>query len=346
MEATFIMNNKKTLCLVAGRSGGHIIPCLTLAEKYLQQKQYTAFIFFTSKKNLDHRIIANYSCIDQIISLSLENIPYKQPWKYPLYIISFLWSCFVSIYRLWEIKPEKIISTGGYIALPVCIAGRLLKIPIELWELNAIPGKSALLLARFSTTINTCFKEAQHYFPFATCTMNEYPIRFEKHSSLSNKTFTKPIIILILGGSQGSQFLNTLMQKWLITAHDLFSHIHIIHQTGNNFLDAVKKFYRDNDISADVFDFDDQLYQYYQQATIVICRAGAGTLFETVFFKKPCITIPLETKQTNHQYANACSLAEQYPNIITVFRQHDIDVNSASFFSTLRNYITKAIETA
>ncbi len=218
-------------------------------------------------------------------------------------------------------RPERIITTGSSVAIPVCIAGWVLNIPIELFELNTHPGKTMRFLATFAQTIRHCFVTTRDFFPRHHCTLTDYPVRFAIHSSNNQLTAfeKKRTTVFIHGGSQGSQQLNLLMQKLLTEHPSLAKKIQIIHQTGAHPTE-VKKQYDMLHIPAHVFRYEDTLEDYYCRADLVICRAGAGALFETLFFQKKCITLPLMATAHNHQLKNAQAMAHEYPHLFQVAR--------------------------
>jgi UDP-N-acetylglucosamine--N-acetylmuramyl-(pentapeptide) pyrophosphoryl-undecaprenol N-acetylglucosamine transferase len=237
-------------------------------------------------------------------------------------------------------RPKKIISLGGYISMPVCFAAFILRIPIELFELNSSPGKAIKFLAPFAKTIYICFSKAAENLPRKKCKIKDYPLRFsctqknKKTSEKSNKT-----TILILGGSQGSITINTIFKKWLLENKKIHNNISIIHQTGTNDKTNWKAFYKKLQIPAISFCFKKNIKKYYQDSDIIICRSGAGTLFETIFFKKKCITIPLETINTSHQVDNAREIVKLYPKLVTMIRKNDIDENNKKFFHLLNKIV-------
>ena len=84
-----------------------------------------------------------------------------------------------------------------------------------------------------------------------------------------------------------------------------------------------------------MFDFCTDLSPYYQQADIIIARAGAGTLFEIVTFQKQCIIIPLEIKQTLHQRDNALAIAKEYPHLCTVIAEKEALQDHTLLYKTI-----------
>ena len=232
---------------------------------------------------------------------------------------------------------------GGLISIPVCLAGKLLRIPIELYELNVEPGKAVNFLSKFVSKINICFDETEKYFPFKKCNLVSYPIRFsESEKKLSKLEAIKKInlsedkkTILILGGSQGSVFINNLFKDFILQNNNINNKIQVIHQTGSDKFDW-ELLYKENLICAITFDFSDNIEQYYLAADIVVCRSGAGSLSEILFFQKKCITIPLEINSNNHQLLNAKSLEKKHPDLFCVLRQSDVTKNPNLFSEKIK----------
>ncbi len=323
---------KITTAFVAGRSGGHIIPALTLAEALVQKNSAHHILFFSAATALDRKIVATSANIHAHITLAVGNIPYKNPFKWPLYVYQMIKATATSYRLLKKNKPECVISMGGYISLPVCLAAWSLKIPIDLFELNVEPGQATKFLAPLATRILTCFEETKQFLPSTKCQYQEYPVRF----SLAQRTSTKQQaceqlsilpskkVILVLGGSQGSLFINNYVKEWVKLSEDV-QNLYFLHQIGEqDNAEQWQNWYGQHNIQAQVFVYNHDMALLYAAADLVICRSGAGTLFETVAFNKQCITIPLETASNNHQVANALAMQKKYKKLITVVRQHTI----------------------
>lgn len=319
-----------TLCFVAGKSGGHLLPCITQAEKIIQADPTSKIYLFSSGTDLDVKIMQKHMKIEHYIPACLDSIPYKKPWLFPLFIYNLAAYFINSIYKLSSIKPEKIISFGGLNSIPVCLAGKLLGIPFELYELNVEPGQSINFLSYFTDTIHICFTQTAEYFKNKKCILSPYPIRFtdndrvyDKQSLLNTWNLSEDRkTIVILGGSQGSVFINQAIKNCLMNK-DIANKVQIIHQTGIHDQDNYKEFYESHDIPAVVFAYNEQLQNFYNLADLIICRAGAGTLFEVDFFCKPCIIIPLQTDLNDHQLKNAYAMENMRPEKFKVVLQDD-----------------------
>jgi UDP-N-acetylglucosamine--N-acetylmuramyl-(pentapeptide) pyrophosphoryl-undecaprenol N-acetylglucosamine transferase len=231
---------------------------------------------------------------------------------------------------------------GGYISLPVCVAARCAGVPIEIYELNAVPGKATKYLAPLATTIHTCFDQAQSFLPSTKCTSTAYPMRFALQSPIDKIELLKQLnftptrtTILITGGSQGSVFINKAILQWLKFNEYTRPRIQIIHQTGPTDTTNWKEIYNEYEIPALTFSYQDTMETYYHLADIIICRAGAGSLFEAMYLRKKTIVIPLTTRSTSHQKDNARAMQKAYPDLCTVVLESDIKKNNMTFFSAI-----------
>lgn len=326
---------KPILC-VAGRSGGHIIPCLTYAESIKKPEQQLVIV--TSRGKLDATIAQNFESIKEHLTLPLENVP-RSLVRFPLFLFQLIRSTFSSLYYLIKHRPAVIVTTGGYIAIPVCLMGKLLRIPVELFELNVIPGKAIKFLAPVANTVHTCFATTNQFikkgtlgsYPIKQACFKEQPTKEQLIQELGFEPNRKTI--LILGGSQGSQALNTLFAEMVIRNRP--ESWQIIHQVGNHDPEQLKLLYKEYGLPAHVFSFDHHLERFYGVADLVICRSGAGTLFETLHFKKQCITIPLQAATTSHQKDNAQAFVQEHPTFFRMLEQTLLEQNPQLFYESV-----------
>jgi UDP-N-acetylglucosamine--N-acetylmuramyl-(pentapeptide) pyrophosphoryl-undecaprenol N-acetylglucosamine transferase len=322
------MTHKK-ICFVAGGSGGHIIPCITMAYQTRLTEPETSFMIFTGNTELELAIIKASTTPIQHFKLRFKAPPYSRFYWLPVWFTTFFAAIIKSFSLLIRHKPTEIITTGSHIALPVCIAAWFLRIPITVYELNVEPGKTTSFLAPFATTIKVHFPSTCAAFSKKKCILAPYPVKFTEKDKQHDTAFLREKlgiapskkVVLVLGGSQGSIFLNSIMPHMFSTHPALKEVVHVVHQTGAVDPTDWRHWYYDRGISAHVFAYSNEILMWYLIADLIMCRSGAGTLAEAVFFEKPCITIPLETKSTNHQLANALAYQELYPETLKVIRQ-------------------------
>jgi UDP-N-acetylglucosamine--N-acetylmuramyl-(pentapeptide) pyrophosphoryl-undecaprenol N-acetylglucosamine transferase len=316
---------KKHICFVAGKSGGHILPCLTMAHHIKHDHASTTITLISTNTELD-RTLAQHPNIDYALHINLNNVP-RTIFAYPLFLLRLTRAFFISLHHFIRQRPQKLISTGGYISIPAVLAARILRIPVELWELNVTPGKAMKLLAPIAQKTYVCFRETIPTLKNAC--YKPYPIRYgiqDKYSPTSCITSLNldptRITLFIIGGSQGSHELNHLIKNFVANHTRYHSIIQIIHQTGNDDHEIIRTFYTSHNIPSITFSYQDKLATIFNAAGIIISRAGAGTLAEIAFFEKQCIVVPLITKHNNHQLYNARAYVNEHAPFFVCAHSH------------------------
>lgn len=328
------------VAVVAGGSGGHITPGITLARARALQFQDCHVMLFATGRSFDQAIRTAHGDDIKVVQLALGDAP-KSVGAYPLFCAQLAWSFMQSFVQLIRCRPRELIVMGGYISIPVCLAAWCLRIPRTVYELNAVPGKATRFLAPFASTIHVCFQAAAKYFPAKKTRVVDYPIRFKKPTCSpeeAKKALGLPLdkkTILILGGSQGSTFLNSAFLSCVRTHQDLQKHLSVIHQTGKTTADY-QTAYDQLSVPARVFDYHHDLSLHYQAADIIMCRAGAGTIFEALFFEKTCILVPLEIPGNDHQVHNAQAICAAYPEHCVCIRQRQLADSTELLAQALR----------
>ena len=207
---------------------------------------------------------------------------------------------------------KAVFSVGGYSAAPASFGAILSGTPLFIHEQNAHIGSLNKILKPFSKRFFNTFLYGDPY-PVEDIFFDTARVRKELKT------------IIFLGGSQGAVAINDLA---INIAKDLNSKgIKIIHQTGKRDFERIKKFYLENNIDADVFDFHSNLYEKIQKADFAISRAGASTLFELVANQIPTLFIPYPYAAGDHQYHNAKFLEDK--NAGYVIRQNKISPKKA-----------------
>lgn len=349
--------NPKPLFVVAAGSGGHILPALELAKRWHLDNPGQPIIFFTGTSPLEQSIADTQDYISQIKTFSIDTFAVKKVWRYPKITLQVLAAIIKSFYYVIHCRPSQVISTGGLLAIPLSIAARIAGCKVYVHELNVLPGKAVTFLLPWITTLFVCFEKTKHHCRFLgkdfsyKCVYQEYPVRFsltdkqvshqEIIANINTLLTVAPyfdhtrITLLLLGGSQGSVGLNTLLKKYVIGHPEMYTRLQIIHQTGAPDRAGWDDFYRSRNIPALTFVFSERIAQYYALADVLISRAGAGSMFEALFFAKQSIIVPLVASSTSHQIDNAVELASVHPTLFTVIDQQEAMRNQALFDQAL-----------
>jgi UDP-N-acetylglucosamine--N-acetylmuramyl-(pentapeptide) pyrophosphoryl-undecaprenol N-acetylglucosamine transferase len=235
---------------------------------------------------------------------------------------------------LKEQKPDIVVSKGGFVALPVCIAARKLKIPIVAHESDCSFGLANKIILKLCNTMCVNFKNLEEKNNKCVYTG---PI-FSKEFYTESKDYSNLIIdkakltILIVGGSLGSKFINEQVYNSLLKLKEKFN---IIHITGKGNL----KHKSHGNYNA--MEMSDNIVNLYNIADFVIARSGAGVSAECFFKNLPMLLIPLENKSTRgDQVLNA----EYYKNIGVAEIVHEKELESSTLYEKVLNFASRLHE--
>jgi UDP-N-acetylglucosamine--N-acetylmuramyl-(pentapeptide) pyrophosphoryl-undecaprenol N-acetylglucosamine transferase len=199
---------------------------------------------------------------------------------------------------------------GGYSSFPVCIAASILRIKFVIYENNLILGKANKYLLPFAKKIFVAYKDLEGVSEKHKEKVIEIgnivreQIINSTTDNLNSKNFDS-IKILVLGGSQAARvFADELPEIFVKLKKSKFS-IKIYQQCQKNQNENLSNFYKKNSIDYELFNFKENIIDYYLKANLVITRSGASALGELLNIKIPFISIPLPSSADNHQYKNA-----------------------------------------
>ncbi len=208
------------------------------------------------------------------------------------------WQAFFTILKF---KPDVILSAGGFVSVPVALAGWLLYVPVIIHQQDVHPGLANKLMAPFSTKITVALDISLKNFSKKKTVLVGNPIRQglrNKEYGLSNKKleFNNNLpILLVTGGGTGALAINKLIWESL---DELTKFCNIIHLTGKN--KNNNKIINNNYKN---FEFlKNEMFDAINTANLVISRAGMSSLTELAYLKKPVIIIPIPN---SHQEDNA-----------------------------------------
>ena len=197
-----------------------------------------------------------------------------------------------------KLKPEVIFSKGGFVSVPVVIAGKLTNTPVIIHESDVTPGLANKLALPFAEQIFTVFKETLQHLPTEKATCTGSVIRPELFTGTKEKglriggfTGEKPVI-LIMGGSQGSVAINEAVRTNL---SELLPNFDILHLCGKGKVDPLLsdlKGYKQLEYVTE------ELPDLLEATDYIISRAGSNSIFEFLALRKPMLLIPLSQQQS------------------------------------------------
>ncbi|MEX0594477.1 MAG: UDP-N-acetylglucosamine--N-acetylmuramyl-(pentapeptide) pyrophosphoryl-undecaprenol N-acetylglucosamine transferase [Patescibacteria group bacterium] len=302
------MKKDGVIVLVGGGTGGHIFPLVAIGEE-LQGKN-VPFVYIGSENSLEQRIITAHRW--NFISV---NAGKWRRYVSPLSIINNLVDIsniirgfFQAVRILRKIDAQLVISKGGYVALPVLYAARVVGCPVIVHESDSVMGVANKIGSKFAVKVLTAFDVA--VFPNADRRFQKVgiPVRrsLRQSATLRSPKKVRPLI-LVLPGSQGSTAINQYIKQSL---HLILAKYDIVHLTGekdySTFVEIKKHLPPDLSTRYKPYSFiDRELPYYYQSADLIIARSSATTAAEAALFSKPLYLIPLPGSANDHQQENA-----------------------------------------
>lgn len=309
-------NKKKKFKIVftGGGSGGHIFPLVAIIRQMKKIDQDNRFVYYYIGPR--DALALSYlpkEGVKMLTTLGGKIRRYFSIWNIVDIFFRIPASFILSFFYLFFTSPDLVFSKGGFGSFPTVVWSLLMQIPLFVHESDMVMGKANRFGARWALEVFTSFpssKDSQKRYINVGNPIRTNILEGEKEVSrkalgiLSNKP-----VILILGGSQGAQQINSVVLEVL---QPLLEQFEVIHHCGQKHFDQIRtmakiavdqKFWR----SYHPYPFLEEweTINAYQAADLIIARAGSGTIFEIAALGKPSIIIPLANSAANHQIKNA-----------------------------------------
>lgn len=297
-----------TVIFCGGGTGGHVFPSLAVAQKLREKYADSKILFLGKKGKLEEYLAAknNFAFRD----IACCQFPEKSIADFFKFILKTLTGTISSLKIILKEKPDFIIGSGGYVSIPGITAGLLTGKKIYLLEQNVIPGKANKIFAFFARKIFTGLPVPGKMTLHDKWVYTGNPLRINlqlvsKDSALKRfGMHEKPFCIGIMGGSQGASGINDIIPE-AISLMKNKDKIQVIHIAGRKYADAVMKKYCSFEIDARVFEFIDDIENFYSAIDVIISRSGALALAEISYYRLPALLIPFPFAAQDHQKVNA-----------------------------------------
>jgi len=310
------------ILFTGGGTGGHFYPIIAVAEAVNEEVRVRKLLepqmYYAAPDPYDREML-----VGQNITFVPTSAGKMRRYFSVLNVIDYIktgWGVLRSIIRVFFLYPDVVFGTGGYASFPSILAAKLFKIPVVIYATDANPSRVNKWAGKFAAKIAISFPEAATYFPKDKVAFTGNPVRKsllmparEGAYEFLKLRHDLPII-LVLGGSSGAQTINEVV---LSALPQLVGKYQIVHQTGaDNFKDVsgrAKVILADNTNAANYKPFgylnDLAMRMSAGVASLVITRAGSGSIFEIATWGIPSILIPIPEPISYDQGKNAFAYA-------------------------------------
>ena len=308
------MSSIHKVLFAAGGTGGHVFPAIAVADAMKKVSPDVEIAFVGAAHGNEANWVKNAGY--RFILLDLDFIKGASLGRKIKNICALPGVARKAGKILDEEKPDLVIGAGGYVSGPLVAVAAWRKIQTAIMEQNAIPGLTNRILCRHVDKIFTSFEHTEKlpqdktiYYgnPVREKVLGKETTPQDWKTSCSGKDVAdSPLHLLIFGGSQGAMKLNTDMPLALAALSEAErDRITVWHQTGKNKLEETKKAYEEQNITAHIVEFIDDMGSAYKWADLLVCRAGATSLAEIKASAKASILVPSPFAAHNHQEKNA-----------------------------------------
>ncbi len=294
---------KRTLIIMAGGTGGHIMPGLAVADEMTRHGWQV--VWMGNPDGMEARLVPARGY--EMAWVRFSALRGKGILRKLLLPFNLLRGFAQALSHFKRIQPDVVLGMGGFISFPGGMMAVLRGIPLVLHEQNSIAGLANRVLARVADRVLTGFPEV---IPKGQWIGN--PVRHEiavlpaptfRYSERQGK-----LRLLVIGGSLGAQALNeTVPQALALLSAD--ERPEVVHQAGEKHIDALRADYATAGVDANAVAFIEDMAGAYAWADVVICRAGALTIAELAAAGVASILVPFPHAVDDHQTANARFLA-------------------------------------
>lgn len=290
------------LVVTGGGTGGHVYPALEVAR--LGKERGAELLYLGSLRGQEGKLCDERGILFKgFPSEPLFSLRSARGWK----SLSKLMSARkMAKKHLATARPDVVFSTGGYSAGPVLAAAKAIGIPYVIHDGNSVPGRANRMFGKDAKAFLTTFFATERFYKDRPVTRTGQPIRKQLRDAASEAVHApaERQMILVLGGSQGSAYLNEAVPT---AASEIGADVDFIHASGpTNFAEtsARVKGLNIEHYRVEPYLDSEQIANAYAMADLVVCRSGS-TLAELAMFGLPSVLVPLPTSAENHQLHNA-----------------------------------------
>ncbi|MBX6391842.1 MAG: undecaprenyldiphospho-muramoylpentapeptide beta-N-acetylglucosaminyltransferase [Burkholderiales bacterium] len=294
----------RTILVMAGGTGGHIMPALAVAQRL--RSEGWRVVWLGAEGGMEGELVPKHGYEMRWIrfgGLRGKGIATKLLLPFNL-LRAFKQAAAV----IREIAPNVVLGMGGYVTFPGGMMASLFNRPLVIHEQNSIAGLANKVLAGVADRVLVAFPDALKKSVFVGNPVRDdivaVPAPAERFAGRSG-----PLHLLVVGGSLGAQALNEVVPQALAQI-PVERRPRVVHQAGTRHIEQLRANYAKVGVEAETVAFIDDMARAYAEADLVICRAGATTVAELAAAGVASILVPYPHAVDDHQTTNARYLAD------------------------------------
>jgi UDP-N-acetylglucosamine--N-acetylmuramyl-(pentapeptide) pyrophosphoryl-undecaprenol N-acetylglucosamine transferase len=288
--------------IAGGGTGGHLFPAIALGEEMVRQRPDIEVLYAGTTNGFEAKWLPQHSY--QYELFDVHGIRGHSVIARARAIFEFLRALGSARDLVRRFRPTLVVSVGGYASAPTAIAAILARVPIVMMEQNTRPGLSNRMLWRFARKICVSFSDSKQYFAPNKVVATGNPVRYR---AAVNPPPPDPSQkqILVLGGSTGAHRLNLgVLGAFKIWGKGVIN-LTLLHQCGEADVELLRTEYRNLPVTAEVVPFIEDVPAALGRATVVIARAGGGSVTDIALAGRAAVYVPYPFHRDMQQLHNA-----------------------------------------
>lgn len=284
-------------------------PGIAVAERIRSLDDSVEIAFLCSERAVDRKLLGPDGW-------DFTPMPAKVPSKHPLKLVGFAigWRRTTRLAaRLIGSKPDvRVVSLGGFVAPPVVAAANAVGVPVDLLNLDVVPGRANRWVSRRAVRV---FTTVGTDLPGAGAPLG-MPLRravqpVDSKSQACVELGLDPNLrtLLVTGASQGARSIDRFMGVFVARCREALDGWQVLHLANGAAVPALMASYAEAGIPHVVLPFLDRMGLAWTVADLAISRGGASSVAEIAFSRTPAIILPYPWHRDRHQAENAATLA-------------------------------------
>ncbi len=323
----------RTILIMAGGTGGHIFPALSVAEQL--RAQGWNIVWLGSKAGMETTLVAPRGYT--MAWISMTGVRGKGVLRFALLPLQLLIAFVQSARAIFAHRPDVVLGMGGYVSFPGGMMASLFNRPLLIHEQNSVAGLANRVLAKVADRVLAGFPA-----PFGTSTAVIWtgnPVRGDIAGIAAPadryRARSGVLRLTVIGGSLGAQALNEMVPQALALMPAAERPL-VTHQSGARHLAEVEANYQRAGVTATLVPFIADMAAQYAAVDLIICRAGASTIAELAAAGMASVLVPFPHAVDDHQTHNARFLSERGAAVLVP--QHEL---TAQKLATLLQSFTR-----
>ena len=309
-------NHTRRVVIAGGGTGGHLFPGVAVAEEIVRLDPSVTITFVGTTQGIEARVVPKLGY--ELRTIGVEGIFGRSGWNRLRGVLRLPGAGVEAIGLVRELDPSLVISVGGYAAGPITMCAAAMRRPTALLEQNSVPGRTNRLLGRVVDRAFLTYASSRAAFSSTECEITGNPLRRQIVEAALDFQYEPPKVgepmrVLVLGGSGGSLAMNEgVPREFAQLSPQAAERVEVLHQVGRQRADVAHDIYAQKPLEgrAHVVEFIEDMAEAYEQAHVIVCRAGATTIAEVLAFGIPAIYVPFPGAADDHQTHNAREIDE------------------------------------